>query len=102
MPLCVLVGTEQKDIDKINRHVPFNIKRFVFLPKSNFPYCASKVKCCGSHTEGQEDTAYKIVACSSLYKSGLTIAAIQQQLGIKSKSTLYRLLRLNGIGPSRK
>jgi len=29
--------------------------------------------------------------------SGLTIAAIQQQLGIKSKSTVYRLLRLDGI-----
>ena len=38
--------------------LPFNIKRFVFLPKSNFSYCASKVKCCGSHTEGLEDTAY--------------------------------------------
>ena len=44
----------------------------------------------------------KIVACSSLYKSGLTIEAIQQQLGIKSKSTVYRLLRLDGIEPGRK
>lgn len=43
----------------------------------------------------------KIVACSSLYKSGLTIAAIQQQLGIKSKSTVYRL-RLNEIEPFRR
>jgi len=44
----------------------------------------------------------KIAACSSLYNSGLTITAIQKQLNIKSKSTVYRLLRLNGIEPSRK
>ena len=44
----------------------------------------------------------KIAACSSLYKSGLTIAAIQQQLSIKSKSTVYRLLRLDGVEPRRK
>ena len=44
----------------------------------------------------------KIAACSSLYRSGLTIAAIQQQLGIKSKSTVYRLLLLDGINPSRR
>ena len=44
----------------------------------------------------------KIAACGSLYKSGLTIAAIQQQLSIKSKSTVYRLLRLDGIEPGRK
>ena len=44
----------------------------------------------------------KIAACSSLYKSGLTITAIQQQLNIKSKSTVYRLLRLDGIEPGRK
>ena len=44
----------------------------------------------------------KIAACSSLYMSGLTIAAIQQQLCIRSKSTVYRLLRINGIEPSRR
>ena len=44
----------------------------------------------------------KIVACSSLYKIGLTISAIQKQLNIKSKSTVYRLLRLNGIDPNRR
>ena len=44
----------------------------------------------------------KIAACSSLYNSGSTITAIQKQLNIKSKSTVYRLLRLNGIEPSRK
>ena len=44
----------------------------------------------------------KIAACSSLYKSGLTITAIQQQLGIKSKSTVYRLLRLDGVEPRSK
>ena len=44
----------------------------------------------------------KIAACSSLYKSGLTISAIQKQLNIKSKSTVYRLLRLNGIDPNRR
>jgi DNA invertase Pin-like site-specific DNA recombinase len=32
----------------------------------------------------------------------MQIAAIQQQLGIKSKSTVYRLLRLDGINPSRR
>lgn len=44
----------------------------------------------------------KIAACCSLYKSGLSIAAIQRQLGIKSKSTVYRLLRLDGTEPSRR
>lgn len=44
----------------------------------------------------------KIAACGSLYKSGLTITAIQNQLNIKSKSTVYRLLRLNGIDPNRR
>ena len=44
----------------------------------------------------------KITVCGSLYNSGLTIAAVQQQLRIKSKSTVYRLLRLDGIEPCRK
>ncbi len=30
------------------------------------------------------------------------VVAIQQQLGIRSKSTVYRLLRINGIEPSRR
>jgi len=44
----------------------------------------------------------KIAACVSLYKAGLMVTAIQEQLNIKSKSTIYRLLRLGGIEPSRR
>ena len=43
------------------------------------------------------------IGCPSLSRhDSKTIAAIQQQLGIKSKSTVYRLLRLDGINPSRR
>lgn len=44
----------------------------------------------------------KAKATVSLYKNGLTIDQIQEQLGIKSKSTVYRFLRIEGIEPSRK
>ena len=65
VPLVVKSDNMRQWVKKYDRYepaftecLPFNIKRFAFLPKSNFPYCASKVKCCGSHTEGLEDTAY--------------------------------------------
>lgn len=43
----------------------------------------------------------KSVACANLYRSGMTVQQIQVQLGIKSKSTVYRFLRQNGIEPNR-
>ncbi len=41
-------------------------------------------------------------ATVSLYKNGMTIDEIQKQLGIKSKSSIYRFLRIEGIEPTRK
>ncbi len=43
----------------------------------------------------------KIDACTVLYRSGENIESIQSNLGIKSKSTVYRWLRLKGIEPNR-
>ena len=43
----------------------------------------------------------KAVACANLYRSGMTVAQIQEQLSIKSKSTVYRFLRMNNIEPNR-
>ena len=43
----------------------------------------------------------KAVACASLYRSGMTVPQIMQQLAIRSKSTVYRFLRQNGIEPNR-
>lgn len=34
----------------------------------------------------------RVESCAALYKAGIPIADIQQQLGIKSKSTVYRYL----------
>ncbi len=42
----------------------------------------------------------KAVACANLYRSGMTVAQIQEQLSIKSKSTVYRFLRMNNIEPN--
>ena len=44
----------------------------------------------------------KAVACANLYRSGMTVAQIQEQLSIKSKSTVYRFLLMNNIEPNRK
>lgn len=44
----------------------------------------------------------KAKATASLYKNGMTIDEIQKQLGIKSKSSVYRFLRIEGIEPTRK
>lgn len=44
----------------------------------------------------------KARATASLYKNGMTIDEIQKQLGIKSKSSVYRFLRIKGIEPTRK
>ena len=41
-------------------------------------------------------------AAAMLYAKGMGIDDIQSQLNIKSKSTVYRYLRLEGIEPSRK
>ena len=43
----------------------------------------------------------KAIACANLYRSGMTVLQIQEQLSIKSKSTVYRFLRQNGIEPYR-
>ena len=44
----------------------------------------------------------KAKATTSLYKNGMTIDEIQKQLGIKSKSSVYRFLHIEGIEPTRK
>lgn len=44
----------------------------------------------------------KAKATASLYKNGMTIDEIQKQLGFKSKSSVYRFLRIDGIEPTRK
>lgn len=41
-------------------------------------------------------------ATAMLYEKGMGIEDIQKQLGIKSKSTIYRFLRMEGIEPTRK
>lgn len=41
-------------------------------------------------------------ATAMLYEKGMGIEGIQKQLGIKSKSTIYRFLRMEGIEPTRK
>jgi len=43
----------------------------------------------------------KAVACASLYRSGMTVQQIMQQLSIRSKSTVYRFLRQGGVEPNR-
>lgn len=49
----------------------------------------------------KQEKSDKAVACASLYRSGMTIQQIMQQLSIRSKSTVYRFLRQNGIEPNR-
>lgn len=44
----------------------------------------------------------KATATAILYKKGMTIAQIQEQLNIRSKSTIYRFLRMEGLSPTRK
>ena len=44
----------------------------------------------------------KADACSQLYKGGMSIPDIMTQLDIKSRSTVYRFLRMNNIEPNRK
>lgn len=44
----------------------------------------------------------KAKATAMLYDKGLGIDDIQKQLGIKSKSTVYRFLRMEGLEPTRK
>lgn len=39
----------------------------------------------------------KVKACAALYKEGLTIRALQEQLGIKSKSTVYTYLKMANV-----
>ena len=44
----------------------------------------------------------KAKATAMLYEKNLSIDQIQEQLGIKSKSTVYRYLRMEGFEPTRK
>jgi len=44
----------------------------------------------------------KAKATAILYQKGMTIDQIQEQLGIKSKSTVYRFLRMEGKEPTRR
>lgn len=44
----------------------------------------------------------KAKATAILYQKGMTIDQIQEQLGIKSKSTVYRFLRMEGNEPTRR
>lgn len=44
----------------------------------------------------------KAKATAMLYEKGLGIDDIQKQLGIKSKSTVYRFIRMEGLKPTRK
>lgn len=49
----------------------------------------------------KQEKSDKAVACANLYRSGMTVPQIMQQLSIRSKSTVYRFLRQNGIEPNR-
>lgn len=44
----------------------------------------------------------KVDACAALYKQGMDVAIIMQQLNIKSKSTVYRYLRMRNLEPTRR
>lgn len=43
----------------------------------------------------------KVDTCAVLYKSGESIESIKASLAVKSKSTIYRWLRIRGIEPER-
>lgn len=49
----------------------------------------------------KQEKSDKAVACANLYRSGMTIQQIMQQLSIRSKSTVYRFLRQGGVEPNR-
>lgn len=49
----------------------------------------------------KEEHNEKATACAQLYRCGITVPQIMQQLSIKSKSTIYRYLRMNEIEPNR-
>lgn len=42
----------------------------------------------------------KVDVCYALYKQDIDLKVIMRQFGIKSKSTVYRYLRMRGIAPS--
>lgn len=44
----------------------------------------------------------KVDSCAALYKQGLDVKVIMQQLNIKSKSTVYRYLRMRNLSPTRR
>lgn len=44
----------------------------------------------------------KVDACVALYKQGIEVSVIMRQLGIKSKSTVYRFLRMRQLEPVRR
>lgn len=50
----------------------------------------------------KQEKSAKADACAQLYRSGMTVPSIMEQLSIKSRSTVYRFLRMNNIEPNRK
>ena len=44
----------------------------------------------------------KVEACVNLYKAGMDVKTIMQQLHIRSRSTVYTYLRMKGLEPTRK
>ena len=46
--------------------------------------------------------AIKVFESHCIYEKNLSIDQIQEQLGIRSKSTVYRYLRMEGFEPTRK
>ena len=49
----------------------------------------------------KQDKNAKADACAQLYRSGMSVSSIMTQLSIKSRSTVYRFLRMNNIEPNR-
>lgn len=49
----------------------------------------------------RQDKNAKAEACAQLYRSGMSVPSIMAQLSIKSRSTVYRFLRMNNIEPNR-
>lgn len=58
-------------------------------------------KCLGKK-KGDGIKKDKVDACAALYRQGIAVEVIMQQLNIKSKSTIYRYLRMRQLEPIRR